>query len=277
MSEPRHGPPGIPRIGRRVAVPLAAMLLFGSAMPALAGGYHAYTNITAFASACDGTADTYSDQLGNLAENGLEYLGYVGVQYRTTNFDRGHVIPNAAYGHDTAFYVHSHGDYYGSADIQGFRVDDGYCSGAPIVNSHDIDGVRYNPPTAQAYVGQVIIVSTCFLGENPPSGTDQLSMSEAWGIAQNKTMSAYMGFYMSYTKEAFTSDEREFEGKFWSKVKAGGATFKPIYSLAGAYTWAKANTTFGTPAGKPTPAPTWFGNPNYTGWWDTRPGCANCS
>lgn len=263
----------------RFATPIAALIIMASATPASAvgNGYHAYTNITAFASACDGTADTYSAQLGDLAENGLEYLGYYGVQYRTTNFDSSHVVAGATYGYDVAFYAHTHGDYYGANDTQGIRVDDGYCTGAPIVNAHHIDNVRYNPPKNQAYVGQVVIFSTCFLGENPPTGTDQLSMSEAWGIAQNKTMSATFGFFMGYSKEPYTSDEREFEGKFWSKVKAGGATFKPIYSLAEAFTWAKTNSTFSTPPGLGTPAPQWYGNPNYTGWWDTRPGCSNCS
>jgi hypothetical protein len=264
---------------RQLIPPLiAAMLLLASATSAGAtgNGYHAYTNVTAFAYACDRTSDTYSAQLGDLAEDGLEYLGYYGVQYRSGNFNTANVIAGATYQHDVAFYVHTHGDYYGPARIQGIRVDDGYCTGAPIVNSHNIDAVRYNPPTNQAYVGQVVIFSTCFLGENPPAGTDQLSMSEAWGIAQNKTMTSTFGFFMGYSKEPFTSDERAFEGKFWSKVKAGGATFKAIYTLADAFTWAKANTTFSTPAGKGTPAPQWYGNPNYTGWWDTRPGCVNC-
>jgi hypothetical protein len=246
--------------------------IFGpGAQTATAAQASVYSNITAFAYACDGTSDTYSQKVYDLAVSGYKYLGYGTTGYTGTGFTSSRVLARVPL--DTAFYVHSHGDYYGSTDTQGFRIDGGYCTGAPIVNSRNIDAKR------GAQVAQVVIVSTCFLGENPPTGTDQLSMAEAFGIAQVQNSSGGWRFYMGYTSEPVTSDEWAFESKFWSYVKAGGATFKPIYSLADAYSMARADVgTFTKLSSVPVqPVPKWYGNPYYTGWWDIASGCPNCS
>jgi hypothetical protein len=251
------------RLQRIALMALFSTSIFLATAPATNATSSVYSNITAFAGSCDGTYDTYSSQLYNLTISGFRKLGYSPSGYTGTSFTKSKVLDSV--DTDKAFYVHSHGDYYGSNDTQGFRVDAGYCSGAPIVYSTDVDSHRGSTPA------QVVILSTCYLGENPPSGTNQLSMAEAFGIPQVQDLVTEWAWYMGYKKEPYTSDELEFESYFWNKIQGYA-----YYGLTNAFQAARAHISFSTPPGMSTPSPMWYGNPNYTGWYDTSGGCPNC-
>jgi hypothetical protein len=250
---------------RALAALVAAQLLASLMAPAAEATYQAsvYTNITAFAISCSGINDTYPSKIYTLAMDGFAYLGYTRAGYSGPGFTSSKFLSRVPA--DKAVFVHSHGDVY--SGHQGFRVDAGYCTGAPVVNDTNVDAARGSTPI------QIAIMSMCHLGEAPPSGT--VGMSAAFGIPyNNKTLAAY-AFYLAYKWSAYDSDEYKFEQLLWSRVKSGGAT--PIYALADAYAWAKPQVTFKKATGETyTPTVVWFGSPVYTGWADTSSGCSLC-
>ena len=248
------GDPGRRRLLGRAVLALAVALQLGGMPTGVAATTYSSTwsNVTAF-DIC--TGGTFAQQAYTLAMNGFGYLTYYRYGFTGTGFTRTAFL-NRVSG-DRGIFVRSHGDYYNPSGAQGFREDAGLCSGSGIVNSNDVHS-RVTTPA------QVVIMSTCVLGEIPTNGT--LSMSAAFGIPQNKSASAYV-FYMGYKGHPYTSDMTYFESDFWTHVEAG-CPGNPMYSLAEAYQWAKSlHSTF--------TAPEWYGSPYYTGWADMV-GCTRC-
>lgn len=240
-----------------LAVALAAVI---ASPPSAQAAYQASVsvNTTAFSSTCLGFSDGFPSKLYDLAVAGYGYLTYGATGYKGTAFTKSRMLGRVST--DLGTYVHSHGDIYGG--VQGFREDGGFCTGAPVVHDYDVDAARTTTRPAQ-----LVIMSTCHLGEKPPVGTT--GMAASFGIpygAQN--LGAY-AFYLGYIGSVFDSDEFKFEQAFWQRVQAGGSS-GPVYSLADAFAYAKTHMTFAQGNA------TWFGNPFYTGWANTSSGCTRC-
>src|SRR3972149_3058246 len=127
---------------------------------------------------------------------------------------------------DSGVYVHSHGDFYGSGDIQGFRDDGGVCTQA-IVYATEIKKGRTAP-------ANLVVMSTCHLAEAPRIGYP--AMSEAYGIERLKSEPSGGGirgpeFFLGYRGFAWTADQLRFERAFWGYATSG-------WNLGGAFTLA---------------------------------------
>lgn len=245
--------------------PIAIVLAFifagaPAGAPAVAAAYQAsvYANTTAFSSTCIGISDTYPAKLATLATAGYAYLGYSATGYSGSAFTESRF--KARIPADVGTYVHSHGDTY--SGVQGFREDGGYCSGAPVVHADEVKAARNTTRPAQ-----LVVMSTCHLGERPPSGT--VGMSAAFGIPYGAQNLAAYAFYLGYIGSVYDSDQFKFEQALWQRVQAGGAS-GPIYSLADAFAYARTRMSFIQGS------VTWFGNPYYTGWAATSSGCPLC-
>jgi hypothetical protein len=232
----------------RLGPPIAAfivMLALGVA-PARAD-YQAsdYSNITAF-DVCDGTSDTISADLKVIARDAYRYFGYATTTFGGDTFTKAKVLArNPA---DVGIYVHSHGDFYGSNDIQGFRDDGGDCTQAVVYASEIKKGRKGG--------ANLVIMSTCHLGEAGRNG--YASMSESYGIERKRSDPSgggYRGpeFFLGYRGLAWTADQLRFERAFFDYATNGK-------NLGDAFKLAMAADTlrFATD-------PTWFGTYTFSG------------
>jgi hypothetical protein len=236
----------------RLGPPIAASLLvFALAAAPVRADYQAsvYSNITAF-DACDGTDDTISADLKAIARDAYRYLGYTTATFTVDTFTKAKVL--ARNPNDVGVYVHSHGDFYGSNDIQGFRVDGGDCS-QPIVYATDIKKGR-------AGGANLVVMSTCHLGEAGRNG--YASMSEVYGIERKRSDplgGGYRGpeFFLGYKGLAWTADQLRFERAFFDYATRGknlGDAFK-LAMVADTLRFATDPTWFGTYTYSGSPAP----------------------
>lgn len=204
-----------------------------------------YSNITAF-DTCDGTTDTISADLKAIARDAYRYLGYTTSTFTVDTFTKSKVLArNPA---DRGVYVHSHGDFYGSNDIQGFRDDGGDCNQA-IVYATEIKKGRKGG-------ANLVVMSTCHLGE--AGRNDYASMSEVYGIERKRSDPTGLGyrgpeFFLGYKGLAWTADQLRFERAFFDYATHGK-------NLGDAFKLAMAADTlrFATD-------PTWFGTYTYSG------------
>jgi len=204
-----------------------------------------YANVTAF-DVCDGTSDTISADLKVIARDAYRYFGYTTSTYAGDTFTKGKVL--ARNPGDVGIYVHSHGDFYGANDIQGFRDDGGDCSQA-IVYANEIKKGR----TGGA---NLVVMSTCHLGEAGRNG--YASMSEVYGIERKRSDPSgggYRGpeFFLGYKGLAWTADQLRFERAFFDYA-TNGKNLGEAFKLA----LAAATIRYAT-------EPTWFGTYTYSG------------
>ena len=255
------------RLWHRLVAPLAALVfaVSVSAGPARADYYPAsvYSNITAF-STCVGYASSISASLRDLTKDAFVALGYAASAFGGKGFTKSTVLSRARY--DIAFFVHSHGDFYGANDIQGFREDGGDCSQA-VVLATEIKKARTSPE-GLLLGAKLVIASTCHLAEAPRNGYP--AMSEAFGIEHIKsdpTGAGYRGpeFFLGYRGIAWTDDQLRFESAFWRYVDDG-------WDLGDAFRLALAGNALrhGT-------LPDWFGSYTYTGRAQPTSPCTTCS
>lgn len=243
----------------RLGPPLTAFIVMlalgaGPARGAYQGSV--YSNITAF-DACDGTSDTISAELRSIARDAYRYFGYSTTAFVREDFTRSKVLArNPA---DNGVYVHSHGDFYGGNDIQGFRDDGGDCSQA-VVYATEIKKGRSTG-------ANLVVMSTCHLGEAGRNG--YASMSEAYGIERKRSDPSgdgYRGpeFFLGYKGLAWTADQLRFERAFFDYATHGK-------NLGDAFKLAMAAETirFATD-------PTWFGTYTYSGRPSPVPPCDLC-
>lgn len=243
----------------RLGPPLTALVLaltVGLAPARAAYQGSVYSNYTAF-SVCDGTADTISTEVRLLARNAFVYLGYGTTSFDKTGFSKANVLKRNPL--DAGVYVHSHGDFYGSSDIQGFRDDGGVCTQA-IVYATEIKKGRTK-------AANLVVMSTCHLAE--ASRNSNPAMSEAYGIERLKSDPSgggYRGpeFFLGYRGIAWTSDQLRFERAFWGYATSG-------WNLGDAFKLALANAALqlGT-------VPDWFGTYTYSGRPQAPAPCSNC-
>lgn len=243
----------------RLGPPLTALVLaltVGLAPARAAYQGSVYSNYTAF-SVCDGTADTISTEVRLLARSAFVYLGYATTSFDKAGFSKANVLKRNPL--DAGVYVHSHGDFYGSSDIQGFRVDGGVCTQA-IVYATEIKKGRTK-------AANLVVMSTCHLAEASRNGNP--AMSEAYGIERLKSDPSgggYRGpeFFLGYRGIAWTSDQLRFERAFWGYATSG-------WNLGDAFKLALANAALqlGT-------VPDWFGTYTYSGRPQAPAPCSNC-
>ena len=243
----------------RLGTPLVALTLLLAGGGVTAGADYqgsVYSNVTAF-DVCDGTPDTISTDIRLLARDAFKTLGYKVTSFELSGFTKANVLKrNPA---DAGAYVHSHGDFYGAGDIQGFREDGDSCSQA-IVYATEIKKGRKFP-------ANLVVMSTCHLAEAPRGGYP--AMSEAYGIEQLKSNpdgSRYRGneFFLGYRGLAWTSDQLRFEGAFWAYA-TGGWNLGDAFVLALTH----ADLRMGS-------VPDWFGQYTYSGRPQPVPPCATC-
>ena len=222
-----------------------------------------YSNVTAL-SVCDDTPDTISAQLRDLARGAMTSLGYSTTAFSGKPFAKPTVLARASV--DLGAYVHSHGDFYGAGDIQGFRDDGGDCTQA-VVYATEIRKARITSD-GRLFGAKLVVMSTCHLAEAPRNGYP--AMSEAYGIERVKsdpTGAGYRGpeFFLGYRGLAWSSDMLRFESAFWGYVTDGwnvGDAFR--LSLAG-------NTLrWGT-------VPDWFGSYTFSGRAMPTSPCLTCA
>jgi hypothetical protein len=231
------------RLGPPIALALSLVSVVGPTRAAYQGSV--YSNITAF-DTCDGTSDTISAELRSIARDAYRYFGYSTTAFVRGDFTRAKVLArNPA---DTGVYVHSHGDFYGSGDVQGFRDDGGDCSQA-VVNATDIKKGR-------AGGANLVVMSTCHLGE--ASVNNAVSMSEAYGIERKRSDpsgNGYRGpeFFLGYRGLAWTADQLRFEKAFFDYA-TNGKNLGDAFKLA----MAAGTIRFDTD-------PTWYGTYTYSG------------
>jgi hypothetical protein len=221
-----------------------------------------HSNVTAF-SVCDGSPDTISAQLRDLARSAMTSLGYATGAFSGKTFTKSTVLARTPV--DLGVYVHSHGDFYGSGEIQGFREDGGDCTQA-VVYATEIRKARTRPEGL--FGAKLVVMSTCHLAEAPRNGYP--AMSEAYGIERVKsdpTGAGYRGpeFYLAYRGLAWTSDMLRFESAFWDYALDG-------WSLGDAFRLALAGNTlrYGT-------VPDWFGSYTFSGRAVPTSPCLTCA
>jgi hypothetical protein len=243
------------------AVVIAVALAVGPARAGYQGSV--YSNITAF-SVCDSSADTISAQLRDLARDAFTYFGYSTTAFGGKTFTKTTVL--ARDPADVGVYVHSHGDFYGAGQIQGFRADGGTCTQS-IVYATEIKKAR-TTPDGRLVGAKLVIMSTCHLAEAPRNGYP--AMSEAYGIERLKSDpsgAGYRGpeFFLSYRGLAWSSDMLRFESAFWGYATDG-------WNLGDAFRLARAGNAlrWGT-------VPDWFGTYTYSGRPQPVPPCLICT
>jgi hypothetical protein len=222
-----------------------------------------YSNITAFTT-CNGmSSDTISAQLRDLARDGFAGLGYATTAFGGKTFTKSTVLTRAAV--DLGMYAHSHGDFYGSGDIQGFREDGGDCTQS-VVLATEIKKAR-TTPEGRLVLAKLVIMSTCHLAEAPRNGYP--AMSEAFGIERIKSDpsgAGYRGpeFFLAYRGTAYTADMLRFESAFWGYVGDD-------WSLGDAFRLAMAGNAlrWGT-------TPDWFGSFTFSGRAQATSPCPTC-
>ncbi len=254
------------RLWHRLMPPLAAVVIAVTVAvgPARADYYPAgvYSNITAF-SVCDGAPDSISAQLRDLARDAYTYLGYATTTTSGKTFTKATLL--ARNYTEVGVYVHSHGDFYGSGDIQGFREDGGDCSQA-VVYATEIKKAR-TTPEGRLVGAKLVVMSTCHLAEAPRNGYP--AMSEVYGIERIKSDpsgAGYRGpeFFLAYRGLAWTADMLRYESAFWGYVTDG-------WNLGDAFKLALAGNTlrWGT-------APDWFGSYTFSGRAQPVSPCLTC-
>ena len=251
----------------RLLAPLAAVTL---AVSVAAGPVHAvdyypasvYSNVTAF-SVCDGSPDTASVDVRDMARDGLAFLGYATSAYTGKSFTKTAVLTHSPT--DIGFYVHSHGDFYGANDIQGFREDGGDCSQS-VVYATEIKKAR-TTPEGRLILAKLVIMSTCHLAEAPRNGFP--AMSEVFGIERIKSDpsgAGYRGpeFFLGYRGLAWIADQVRFEAEFWGAIKGQR-------NLGDAFRLALASNAIRWPT-----VPDWFGSFSFSGRAQPTSPCTTC-
>ncbi|MFI5254425.1 MAG: hypothetical protein ACHQ15_03070 [Candidatus Limnocylindrales bacterium] len=257
----------VARLWHRLLALLAALTvaLTVAVGPAHADYYPAsvYSNITAF-SPCVGMSSTISATLRDLTKDAFVSLGYSATAFGGKGFTKSTVLARAPY--DIAFYVHSHGDFYGSGDIQGFREDGGDCTQS-VVLATEIKKAR-TTPEGNLTGAKLVIASTCHLAEAPRNGYP--AMSEAFGIERSKSDpsgAGYRGpeFFLGYRGLAWTDDMLRYESAFWGYVADD-------FDLGDAFRLALSGNTLrrGT-------TPDWFGSYTYSGRAQPSSPCTTCA
>ncbi|MGH2407107.1 MAG: hypothetical protein ACRDF7_03365 [Candidatus Limnocylindrales bacterium] len=255
------------RLWHRLLSPLAALalVLTVAAGPAHAVDYYpasVYSNITAF-NVCVGYTDTAPAVLRDMARDGFAFLGYATTAYSGKSFTKAAVLAHSPT--DIGFYVHSHGDLYGSNAIQGFREDGGDCS-QPVIYATEIKKAR-TTPEGRLILAKLVIMSTCHLAEAPRNGFP--AMSEAFGIERVKsdpTGAGYRGpeFFLGYRGVAWVADQVRFEAEFWDDVRSH-------FSLGDAFRLALASNAIRYPT-----VPDWFGSFTFSGRAQPTSPCTTC-
>ena len=244
---------------RLVLLCLTANLAIAVSTVPTAAAYQAsvYDNKTAFTT-CAGLNTTIPQQLRALAVDAFKFMGYAPSSFEAATFTASRVLSRVP--SDQGFYVHSHGDHYWIG--WGFREDNGSCTQG-IVTSSQIRSKRIDPATNQLRQANVVVASTCHLGESTSDFPD------AFGVAKQRSTSTganYQGprFFLGYIGTAWTNDMLSFEAAFWKYVKSGRG-------LGEAFGLALRNAPL---SGLTTP--NWWGTYTYSGSPLPSQPCSRC-
>ena len=201
---------------RLVLLCLTANLALGMSAGPASAAYQAsvYDNKTAFTT-CAGINTTIPQQLRALAVDGFRYMLYAPSAFEATTFTAATVLSRVA--NDQGFYVHSHGDRYTAG--WGFREDRGSCTQG-IVTANQIMSLRTLAPSTAVKSANVVIASTCHLGESASTFPGAFGIEKARSTSDGTN---YQGprFFLGYVGTAWTSDMLTFETWFWKYVKTG--------------------------------------------------------
>ncbi len=190
----------------------AATAAAGPAAAAYQGSV--YDNKTAFTT-CAGINTTIPQQLRALAMDGFRFMLYAPSSYEASTFTAATVLSRVPA--DQGFYVHSHGDHYTTG--WGFREDNGTCT-QKIVTADQIVALRTLPGTTAVRSANVVIASTCHLGESASTFPGAFGIEKARSTSDGTN---YQGprFFLGYVGTAWTNDMLSFETWFWKYVKSG--------------------------------------------------------